>query len=424
MIDMRHTVVELCELATVPAVGRSHEIARDTLQLIDIRRTALRALIQMVVGILVATVHAAVTVVVHGTIAHVELVHHIHDTHDHLRIVGSVAIDLHIEDVTAAGHLMIGRLDLGLVTGTALVIDGHVVGVRIVVTVCDTGNDTELLTVFLRELTTQALCRRSQYGVIMVVTLAEVVDALAHVAHDLQSQLLCLLALTVMLARQGYQALCQSDEADAECSLVDDALYSVRRLQLVSTDPETLHQQRELLGKGRLLELETVVKLLGCDLQHVIELREEHVDTLLLIGLTHALDGELDDVDGRKREITTSDRGLRTEAVLIHTCTTAHRSHLMDVALRIVSTPVSILVERGVEVQEVREEPSGSHLASQLVEVEVTVFRQIVHTALLLPDLDGEDGCLTTTDALIGREQDLAHHATSLGTRIRTVVDR
>ena len=30
-------------------------------------------------------------------------------------------------------------------------------------------------------------------------------------------------------------------------------------LQLIGTDPQTLHQQRELLGEGGLLELETVV---------------------------------------------------------------------------------------------------------------------------------------------------------------------
>ena len=424
VVDMGHAVVELGQLATVPAVGRTHEIARDALQLVDVRRAALRTLLQMVVGILVATVHAAVAVVVHGAVAHVELVHHIHDAHDHLRVVGSVAVDLHIEDVTAAGHLMIGCLDLGLMTGRALVIDGHVVGVRIVVTIGHTGDDAKLLAVLLRELAAQALCRRCQHGVVMMILVAEVVDALAHVAHDLQSQLLRLLTLTVVLASQGHQTLGQTDEADAQRALVDDALDGVGRLQLVSTDPETLHQQRELLGEGRLLELETVVELLGGHLQHVVELGEEHVDALLLVGLIHALDGELDDVDGREREVTTSDRGLRTEAVLEHTGTTAHRGHLVDVALRIVGTPVAVLVERGVEVQEVGEEPARCHLACQLVEVEVTVLGQIVHATLLLPDLDGEDGSLATADALVGREQDLTHHATALGTRVRTIVDR
>ena len=36
MIDMRHAIIKLCELATVPAIRRSHEIARDALQLINI----------------------------------------------------------------------------------------------------------------------------------------------------------------------------------------------------------------------------------------------------------------------------------------------------------------------------------------------------------------------------------------------------
>ena len=35
---MRHTVVELSELATVPTIGGTHEVARDALQLVDVRR--------------------------------------------------------------------------------------------------------------------------------------------------------------------------------------------------------------------------------------------------------------------------------------------------------------------------------------------------------------------------------------------------
>ena len=104
------------------------------------------------------------------------------------------------------------------------IIYGHMIGVGIVVAVSDTGNDAELFAVLLREFTAQALSRRGQHAVVVVVALAEVVDTLTHVSYYLQAQLLTLLALTVVFARQCYQTLGPSDEADAQRALVDDAL--------------------------------------------------------------------------------------------------------------------------------------------------------------------------------------------------------
>ena len=71
----------------------------------------------MIVRILIAAVHTTVTVVVHGTIAHVELVHHIHYAHDDLGIMCSITVDLHVEDVSATCQIVIRSLDLGLMTG-------------------------------------------------------------------------------------------------------------------------------------------------------------------------------------------------------------------------------------------------------------------------------------------------------------------
>ena len=95
----------------------------------------------------------------------------------------------------------------------------------------------------------------------------------------------------------------------------------------------------------------------------------------------------------------------------------------MDITLRIISPPLAVLIIGCIEVQEVREETTGRHLTSQLIQIEVTILRQIIHSTFLLPNLDGEDSRLTTTHALIGREQNLTHHTTTLGTRIRTIVD-
>ena len=146
-----------------------------------------------------------------------------------------------------------------------------------------------------------------------------------------------------------------------------------------------------------------------------VELGEELLDAHLLVLLVHTFDGKSHDVDRRERQVAATDRGLRAEAVLEHTCATAHRGHLVFVAQRIVSPPLGTLVIRGVEVQEVREETTCRHLASQLIEVVVAVFGQVVHATFLLPDLDGEDSRLAVAHALVGAEQDFAHHATAFG---------
>ena len=297
------------------------------------------------------------------------------------------------------------------------------VGIGIIVAVGDTWDATEFLAVLFGELSAEAFRWCGQHGIVMMVLLAEVVDALTHVSDNLQTQFLTFLTLTVVLAGKCHQTFRQSDEADAKGSLVDDTLDGVIGFQLVGTDPQTFHQQGELLGEGRFLELEAVVELLGSNFKHIVEFGEEHVDALLLIRFLHALDGEFHDVDGREGDITTADGCPRTKTVLEHAGTTAHRGHFVDIALRVVGTPVGILVKGGIEVQEVGEEPACRHLTGQLVEVEVTVLRQIVHAAFLLPDLDREDGGLTAAYAFIGGEQDLAHDTASFGRGVRTIVD-
>ena len=63
--NMCHTVVELCQLATVPAVGGTYQVAGDALKLVDVVAAALRTNLQVGIGILVAAVQAAVAVVVY-----------------------------------------------------------------------------------------------------------------------------------------------------------------------------------------------------------------------------------------------------------------------------------------------------------------------------------------------------------------------
>ena len=82
-----------------------------------------------------------------------------------------------------------------------------------------------------------------------------------------------------------------------------------------------------------------------------------------------------------------------------------------------------MLVERCVEIHEVREESSCRYLAGKLVEVIVAVLREIADTSLLLPDLDREDGCRAVSYTFVCCVEDLADHAASFCRCVSTVVD-
>ena len=114
---MDNAVLEFGEFTAVPAVGGADEVTRDALQAVNVVAVALGALVEVLGSVLVSTIHAAVAIVVNGAVTDVVLVHEVHDIGDGLGVVGGVAVDLDIEDVSATGQLVIRRLDLGLVLG-------------------------------------------------------------------------------------------------------------------------------------------------------------------------------------------------------------------------------------------------------------------------------------------------------------------
>ena len=65
LLFVYHAVAELGELSSVPTACGSHEVACDSLELVDVFSTAVRTLLQTCLCILESTVHAAVAVVVH-----------------------------------------------------------------------------------------------------------------------------------------------------------------------------------------------------------------------------------------------------------------------------------------------------------------------------------------------------------------------
>ena len=76
--------------------------------------------------------------------------------------MGSIAVNLYIEDVAATGQVVVWSLDLCLLQGCTLIVYRHVVRVGIIVAVCNARDDAKLLSVLLCELTAQSLGWSSQ----------------------------------------------------------------------------------------------------------------------------------------------------------------------------------------------------------------------------------------------------------------------
>ena len=227
-----------------------------------------------------------------------------------------------------------------------------------------------------------------------------------------------------MLAGEGHQTFGQADKTYTEGALIDHALDSIVRAQMFGAVPEACHQQGELLGPGCLLEVKAFAELTGSDLEHFVEFLEETGHALLGIDDAHTLDSDTHDIDGREADIAASYRGLFTETVFKHSCAATHSGYLIFIAFGIVGAPFLMLVEGGVEVDEVGEETAGGHLAGELIEIIVGVFRQIAHSALFLPDLYREDRRGAVAYSLVGGVEKFAYDATSLGRGVGAVVDR
>lgn len=117
------------------------------------------------------------------------------------------------------------------------------VGVSVVYLICNTRNHTECLAVTRSEFTRQTFGRSGEDGEIVLILLTVFIGAVTHVADDFQSECLCLLTFTVMLADESDETFCKTDETDAESTLVDYTLDSVIGAKFLSACPQTRHQK-------------------------------------------------------------------------------------------------------------------------------------------------------------------------------------
>ena len=150
---MYYTVIELCELRLVPSVGSANEITGNALQAVNVGAAALGASVHRLFCVFIAAIHAAIAGVVDTAVSDVVFVHHVHDAHHSFGVVSGISVNLHIEDVAATCEFVIRGLHLCLVQCRAVEINWYMIGVCVVVAVCNAGQNAELLTVALGETT-------------------------------------------------------------------------------------------------------------------------------------------------------------------------------------------------------------------------------------------------------------------------------
>ena len=96
------------------------------------------------------------------TVSEIILVHHVYDLHYRLLIMGGVAIDFHIEDMTSTGKLVVRGFYLCFVSWRAMIVDGDMVGVGIIILVGHSFDASESFAVYLGEFSGKPFGRRGR----------------------------------------------------------------------------------------------------------------------------------------------------------------------------------------------------------------------------------------------------------------------
>ena len=104
--------------------------------------------------------------------------------------MSGVSVDLHIEDMSAAGKGMVWSFNLRLVLRCTFIIYRHMVGVGVVVLVRNARDYAEFLLVASCETACKALRRSCKNAVVVFVCLAELVDLASHECHNAESEFL------------------------------------------------------------------------------------------------------------------------------------------------------------------------------------------------------------------------------------------
>ena len=359
----------------------------------------------------------AVDGVVDRAVTHAGLLHRADDRLKGFKVGGGIAVQLHIGDVAAVGQLVIGRLNRDLVERADVVIHRHVEGVGVVFPVGHAGDNPVFCLVHPDKAAGEALRRGGDQGEVQAVLLARFVHALAHVAHDLQAEVLGLAAFAVVRTDQSLEAFCQADEAQGQGAVLEHLPHFVVRAELVRVNPDPLpHQEGVVAHLFLALDFKAFEQLADDEVDLAVEILKEPFDAPV------AADRDPGEVDRGEGEVAAAEHHLAVRVIGIghYAGTAAHIRHLG------VRLPLTVVfeVEGGVNKGEVGEQPLGADPAGQLEQVVVRLPFVVVDAVLDLEDVDGEDGGFAVAQPRFGGQQHVFDHHPPLRRGVQSVVDR
>ena len=290
-------------------------------------------------------------------------------------------------------------------------------GVGVVLAVGDARNNSVALFIHPDKASGQALRWGSQQGEVHLHFLALAIAVVAHVTDNLQALLLHLVALTVMMAVQCGQGLCQSDKADREGAVFEHLTHLIVGAQLVAVQPYALsHQEWEVVDALGCLNFKAIEQLIGNQIQHLVQLLIEYL--LVVVGL----DGQTRQVDRGEGQVSAAVADLTARVIdVAHDAGAA--AHGRDFSLRM-TWFIVLQVKRRIQEDVVREQSLCADLAGEFKEIVVRIALVVVDPFLYLKDVDREDAGLAVTQAGIGGQQDVFDDHSALRRGIGAVVDR
>ena len=290
----------------------------------------------------------AVDRVVDGSITDTGLRHVMHDLFEGIQVLRRVAVKFDIADVTSVGKRMVRGFQRNLLESGNLVVHRNVERVGVVVAVGHARDNTELLLVHTHETTGKAFGRRSEQAEVEAETFGFLVAEFAHVADNLEAELLGFFGFAVVLAREHHQRFGEADKADRKRTVLDDFAHGVFPAELVGIDPHALsHKEREVLDLATALDGKAFHELVAHQLKHAVEFLEEQIHGL-------HLDGDTRKVDRRKAQVATAEADFAGRIVVVtdHAGTAAHVGNFGFRVARL----VVLQVVRGILEAEVREQ--------------------------------------------------------------------
>ena len=353
---------------------------------------------------------------VHRAVAHAGFLHAADDGLKGGQVAGGVAVHFHVGDVAGIGQGVVGRFPLDLIKGADVVIDRYMEAVGVVIPVGDALDLAEDLLVDADEAAGQALRRSGQQGEVEAGGLGLLVAALAHMADDLQAQLLGLVAFAVVDADQGLQGLGQADEAHGQGAVAQDVGHGIVRPQGLGIHPHALAHEEGIIAH----------LFAALDLEAVEQLAEDQVDALIqhiveLVQVALGLQAQSRQVDGGEGQVAPAAGDLAAGIVDVadDPGAAAHVGHFrVEVALFIILQIVGCVQEG-----EIGEQALGRGGHGQTEQVVVGIARIVADPLLDLEDLHREDGRLAVAQTGHGGVEQVADDHAAFGAGIGAVVD-